>query len=886
MKRFIFATIAASATIFFAAGCQEKNEMAPTETSDRNVITASIPEAITRVSMNAPADGKGLALAWEAGDELTVIGVNSTEQFTIADGFTAHNAQFNGTAVDGNSFTVIYPGQTYKTLDEINAVSYLEQKQTGNGNTDHLFYHAMVETSDYTSLDFSKARQNGVIKFLFQLPSEATVVESVTLSATDAVFYATNDLDGEKTNSLTLDLEDVDVSASEQMLTAYMMISWNDVALPAASKLTITVNMPDSKFEQVLTVPETGLTILSGKVNTFGLNDKSWTEPLFFGGNGTEADPYQIKSYTHLDNVRKVINAETKTWFVMVDDIDMAGKNWTMYNGSIENVYKYDFDGGNHTISNFTYKNTSGASFFGAMTGQSKVHDLKFNSVEISDDENAGDKGNSAAVVTYNLLGGSIIDNVDMTNVSITGNYSRSNNTGTGTIASRVYEGVIQNCDINYVTITGESIRVGGIAGVSAHADNKFLYNTIDNAALSGKGCVGGIVGRSSSTGAPTIKHCTFKTGADKYITCSETNVTYVDDNDNTKITENINIGGIIATTGGAVTIEGCTVEAVIRSSTYYTGGIVGYIKGSSSSSIKNCIVTNSNISSTLTHTGGIIGYAGSNCKLEIADCKVDATIGNTANVTTGVFTGGIVGAAGGEVNVKKCSMKGNIIATERAVGGIIGGTESSNTPVVNECAYLEGTIQGKYRNGGIVGYAPGSVIITNCYSSGILKGSGYSGGIVGFYEGKVTGKTISNCYSTMTNENTGNANAGIVGCFGSSNDATRDTQNIGTVTKCIAWNDNVAGTTRNTCGCIVGAAGRMSTLADNFYNPDMLTGFTKTAHENSDSNTPLETYDSYDGKAAGEGETVSSIAQTKLGWSGDIWDFTTALPTLKNLPK
>ena len=271
---------------------------------------------------------------------------------------------------------------------------------------------------------------------------------------------------------------------------------------------------------------------------------------------------------------------------------------------------------------------------------------------------------------------------------------------------------------------------------------------------------------------------------------------------------------------------------------------------------------------------------------MEIKNCIVNSTISNTANVTTGVFTGGIVGAAGGEVNVKRCSMKGNIIATERAVGGIIGGTESSNTPVVNECAYLEGTIQGKYRNGGIVGYAPGSVIITNCYSSGILKGSGYSGGIVGFYEGKVTGKTISNCYSTMTNENTGNANAGIVGCFGSSTDTTRDTQNTGTVTKCIAWNDNIAGTTRNTCGCIVGAAGRKSTLADNFYNPLMTTGFTKTTHENSDANNPLETYDSYDGKAAGADETVSSIAENTLGWSGDIWDFTTALPTLKNLPK
>ena len=886
MKRFIFATIAASATIFFAAGCQEKNEMAPTETSDRNVITASIPEAITRVSMNAPADGKGLALAWEAGDELTVIGVNSTEQFTIADGFTAHNAQFNGTTVDGDSFTVIYPGQTYKTLDEINAVSYLEQKQTGNGNTDHLFYHAMIQTPDYTSLDLSGARQNGVIKFLFQLPSEANVVESVTLSATDDIFYSTNDLDGEKTNSLTLDLEDVDVSASEQMLTAYMMISWNDVTLPAASKLTITVNMPESKFEQVLTVPETGLTILAGKVNTFGLNDKSWTEPLFFGGNGTEADPYQIKTYTHLDNVRKMLveDAETMVYFKMIDDIDMAGKEWTMYNGSTGNVYRYDFDGNDHTISNFSMTR-SGASFFGALTGGSKVHDVKFDTVNISDDSEADNNGNSAAVITYNLLGNSIIDNVDIKNVVITANYSRGNNTGTGAIASRVYAGTIQYCDIDGVTICGTSDRVGGIAGVSAHADNIFQYNTVTNAELSGKGCVGGIVGRSSSTNAPTIKYCSFKTADGKSITCTETNLTTTKDG-KTSINENINVGGIIATAGGAVTIEGCTVEATISTTTYYTGGIVGYIKGAEKSTILGCSVTKSNISSTCTHTGGIIGYAGSNCTLEIQNCIVNSTITNTANVSTGVFAGGIVGAAGGNVSLDKCSMQGNITATERAVGGIIGGTEATNTPNINECAYLGGTIQSKYRNGGIVGYAQGAVSVKDCYSIGKLKGSGFSGGIVGFYEGKVTDKTISDCYSTMTNENTGNANAGIIGCFGSSNDATRDNQNTGTVTKCIAWNDQITGSTRNTCGCIVGAAGRMSTLADNFYNPLMTTGFTKTTHENSDAKTPLETYDSYDGKAAGEGETVSSIAQKKLNWSSEIWDFTTDLPTLRNLPK
>ena len=798
MKRFIFATIAASATIFFAAGCQEKNEMAPTETSDRNVITASIPEAITRVSMNAPADGKGLALAWEAGDELTVIGVNSTEQFTIADGFTAHNAQFNGTAVDGDSFTVIYPGQTYKTLDEINAVSYLEQKQTGNGNTDHLFYHAMVETSDYTSLDFSKAKQNGVIKFLFQLPSEATVVESVTLSATDAVFYSTNDLDGEKTNSLTLDLEDVDVSASEQMLTAYMMISWNDVALPAASKLTITVNMPDSKFEQVLTVPETGLTILSGKVNTFGLNDKSWTEPLFFGGNGTEADPYQIKSYTHLDNVRKVINAETKTWFVMVDDIDMAGKNWTMYNGSVNNTYKYDFDGNDHTIANFTYTGTSGASFFGAITGGSKVHDLKFNKVVLSDEEGGS---NSVGTVSYNIIDGTV-DNVDITDATITSATSDGNNTGTGAIASRLYTGSISNCDVENLTMNTTAERVGGIVGVNATNGNTIENCTVTNATISGAKNIGGIVGRSSSTPAVKITNCRVL-------------------GNNTLTSTSTYVGGILGENGGAADVNNCIVNANISSS-----------------------------------------YSGSTC-----------------------FLGGIVGYAKGTATISRCSSYGNLTASNgRSIGGVLGGSDQNTSTSVTECAYLGGEINGLGRAGGIVGFIEYAVTVTNCYSAGTTRNATWSGGIVGWHKGSSSTKgNITNCYSSMTITTWGDGIGGIVGCYDSGS-TTRSDNNIGTISGCIAWNTKLSSTSAYS-GCITGGAGKASSVSDCYRNPAMETGFASSDPTDITS-TSEHSGKPYHGKAAGEGETVSSIAQTKLDWSGDIGDFTTALPTLKNLPK
>lgn len=804
MKRFIFATIAASATIIIAAGCQDMNEMAPTEANDRNVITASIPEAITKVSMNVPEDGKGLALAWEAEDQLTVIG-ESTGQFTIAEGFSPHNAQFNGTAVNGEEFIVLYPGQTYKTVEDINSVSYLNQTQKGNNNTDHLFYHAMVETTDYTSLDFAEAKQNGVIKFLFQLPSGATEVESVTLSATDAIFYATNDLEGDMVNVLTLNLEGVDVSESEQMLTAYMMISWNDVALAGNSKLTITVNMPDSKFEQALTVPEGGLTILSGKVNTFGLNNESWTEPLFFGGSGTESDPYQIKTFAHLDNVRKklVKDAETMVYFKMVDDIDMSDQSWTMYNGSTGNVYKYDFDGNDHTISNFTYTETSGASFFGAITGGSKVHDLKFNKVVLSDEEGGS---NSVGTVSYNIIEGEI-DNVDITDATITSATSNSNNTGTGAIASRLYTGSISNCDVENLTMITTAERVGGIIGVNATNGNTIENCSVTNATISGKYCTAGIVGRSSSTPTITIKNCKLL-------------------GTNTITGTSKRVGGILGENGGGASIEGCKVNASLTTSWTESSG------------------------------------------------------------DKAAFVGGILGYAKGNATVKKCFMSGNVTTDKsnaRAAGGIVGGSDQNNTYLIQECAYLGGEIISGGRAGGIMGWIKYAVTVENCYSTGTLRNATWSGGILGWHNGNGSQGSVKNCYSTMTITTEGNGIGGIVGCFDSGS-TTRSDDNIGAISGCIAWNPKLSST--GTCsGCITGGAGKASSVSDCYRNPAMSTGFASSDPTDITSKSE-HAGKPYHGKAAGAEETVSSIAENTLGWSGEIWDFSEDLPTLKNLPK
>ena len=903
MKRFKFATIAASATIIIAAGCQDMNEMAPTETNDRNVITASIPEAITKVSMNVPEDGKGLALAWEAEDQLTVIG-ESTELFTIAEGFSPHNAQFNGTAVNGEEFIVLYPGQTYKNVEDINSVSYLNQTQKGNNNTDHLFYHAMVETTDYTSLDFADAKQNGVIKFLFQLPSGVTKVESVTLSATDAIFYATNDLEGEKINALTLNLEGVDVSESEQMLTAYMMISWNDVALAGNSKLTITVNMPDSKFEQALTVPEGGLTILSGKVNTFGLNNESWTEPLFFGGSGTENDPYQIKTFAHLDNVRKklVKDAETMVYFKMVDDIDMSGKDWTMYNISVNNAYKYNFDGNKHTISNFTYTGTSGASFFGAITGGSKVHDLKFNKVVLSDKEGGS---NSVGTVSYNIIDGEI-DNVDITDAIITSATSNDNNTGTGAIASRLYTGSISNCDVENLTMNTTAERVGGIIGVNAEDEgSKSITNcTIKNAKIEGSSHVGGIVGRSATAKAIVINNCDVL-GTDNVIKGTTSVGGIIGESGGVATISNCDVTGTSITCTGDATggiagyvnkdnssINGCTVSDAQFTTGSRTGGIVGRIGGEAGAvTIYNCTVTAMTATASGQFLGGVCGRNHKKFGVSIYGCKVnDLNLSSsfTTNNTDRANVGGIVGQSGGNITIYRCSATGSIDAKSTNIGGIIGATGGATYTdnEIYECTW-NGTLTAGGRTGGILGYVEGAVNISDCYTAGTLNKSAWSGGIVGWNKAGANTSIISNCYSTINITQSGNGIGGIVGGLDSvGSGSTADDAFRGTVEKCIAWNDGISSSTA-TSGCIVGASALKNTLKDCWRKPGMTTGFEPADQDNKSESSPLtSSARAYHGKAAGENETVSSIAENTLGWSGEIWDFSKDLPTLKNLPK
>lgn len=277
------AALLAALTLGFMTSCtKEKNP----ENVAPSIITANIPDEISKVSLTDAGVDNGMSLAWQANDNIRVIataGGSGNELFTIKNGFTANNAQFEGTPVTGTEYTVFYPG-TYSDEAAINARTYTSQTQIGNGSTAHLEWNAIESgLEQYGSVDFS-GKQNGALRFKLQLPDNFTKVYKVGLKAPAPIFSTTNAGDA-TTDELILTLKD-DASTNgitlgaDKILTAYIMVSWNDNVIPANTELAIEAwsdqDVPWTKVKKVTS----DFIIAGGRVTNIQLNNTNWEESL------------------------------------------------------------------------------------------------------------------------------------------------------------------------------------------------------------------------------------------------------------------------------------------------------------------------------------------------------------------------------------------------------------------------------------------------------------------------------------------------------------------------------------------------------------------------------------------------------------------------------
>jgi hypothetical protein len=276
---YIVASFAAFAAVF--AACNKEQNAPEPKPADKHIIRVSIPETLTKVSMtDETAGGKGMALAWQENDALRVISGEASELYSIEDGFSGHEATFSGNAVEGTGFTILYPG-SFESPDAIKAKTYGAQTQTGNGSTAHLSYNAWLEgvdtyediafTSEWAAAHGGTLSQNGVLKFQVKLPDGVTGVTKASLVAPSALFYKDN-AGTVTTNKLSVNLENVDVSASSQVLSVYMNISAKDVSVPSGTTLSvIAVGTDGTEYTKEFTLSK-DVVFQGGKLNTIKLS--------------------------------------------------------------------------------------------------------------------------------------------------------------------------------------------------------------------------------------------------------------------------------------------------------------------------------------------------------------------------------------------------------------------------------------------------------------------------------------------------------------------------------------------------------------------------------------------------------------------------------------
>lgn len=447
-------------------------------------------------------------------------------------------------------------------------------------------------------------------------------------------------------------------------------------------------------------------------------------------GSGTESNPYLIFYADQLNQVRNFLNRDG-VYFKLMSDIDLT--DWIEQNnpsngwqpiGVSSSAFKGIFDGNNHIISGLTINrpSTENVGFFG------------------------------------------YIDAATIKNLTVKGNVEGG--THVGGICGAAGTGTFSNCHFiqkGNFAVKAKVKDTGGIIGyLSAQLT---MSNCSFNGDIQGsEGSNGGLVG------------------------CCASSVAMNNSQAKGSITGRGCVGGLIGYADGTLNVTSDTYNGKIIGTGWYTGGIVGYIYTKGQVSLQNCIATatvqgNDNV-------GGVVGGY-QRIDLTTASNGIDrcSFVGKLKGINN---VGGILGYSFFFKCNKylesdyepSCSFTDNyaivdINASGDNIGGLIGKDEGyyyycyhhTNYKCHYEISnsYSSGSISGKNYVGGLVGYKNrGS--ITKCFSNTSVYGTSHVGGIVGYGEGASDNSlTLKSNLSICNVVNASESNAGrVYGSIGS----------------------------------------------------------------------------------------------------------------------
>ncbi len=721
MKKIVYISMGLLAILAISCSKKDSPVSTPAETAKQNLkevsITVGAPEDIeTKVAYAYDEAEKKLKLTWEEGDKIVL--QNGSDAYTLStdtDNITSGGkmATFTGSVPDGEgTYDVFYAGngENAMTLAELEAMDYSVQTQSANDNTSHLKFAALLSgvtftpgTDDiYFTAEWAKEhgngtyQQSGAIRIRLQNPGTVTDVDCVKLIAPSEIFYKDNKL-SEKTNVLTVNIDTGTLEASDHIV-AYAMLPWSDIALPEG-QYEVRFETSDFDIYKKTFSVASGVKFVSTAVNSITINKTGLNLQPFYGGTGSEEDPYLIANVRHFKNISTLAandDSYLAAHYRQVANLMFNQEDITNYMiGSSEKPFCGTYVGYNR----FTGK-----------AAQQKLFGLTINANE----------ENSVGVFRY--VTGTIDKIIITSSSSITGAET------VGALVGTLDGGTVSDCKYSSSSVTGSS-KVGGLVGEAKGPAKITNCQTDDTVNPGSANYVGGIVGYVTSA---EVTNCV-----------NEANVAggqYV--------------GGIAGYFDDGL-IDACRFAGgSVTGSDENVGGIAGYQAGGT---LKRCVAVASLTVTGLTSVGGLVGQMNADSKAcLLIDCAAKSNVHSTHTTAYYGRAGGLVGTLQGSASynaviANSVGYAANIYNDTKnsAAGAIVARMDGNkNNTIVRNC-------YSQANSSKFVGYSPkkdGSDITACSHPGGIFGYCAYGTTKDCYYvkdgpgAGKVSG-TTSNQY-------------------------------------------------------------------------------------------------------------------------------------------
>ena len=308
-------------------------------------------------------------------------------------------------------------------------------------------------------------------------------------------------------------------------------------------------------------------------------------------------------------------------------DVDLQVVNWTPIGTSSQSPYTGIFDGGGHTITGLTVTSSNQyVGMFGSVAGT--------------------------------------VQNVNLEQVTVTSDYAKKNPVGsTGAVAGYLSgTGTITGCSVSgSVTITGTNGNAGGVVGSNSGIISNCKVNTLT---ITGANLYGNVAGGVAGTNSKTIENCQV---------------------DRLTITDVTTAGGVVGTNNSdSAALSGCSVNGNSVTGNNHAGGVAGilYDGNLAGCSVKNTTITTNTALSG--QSGGVIGsqVGGTAMACYFANGSIN---GNGAQPDLG----GVAGAQSGGSIIACYSAGGFGASSTSHLGGVVG---KRSTGVVTDC-YWSGNV-------------------------------------------------------------------------------------------------------------------------------------------------------------------------------------------------